>query len=62
MNQMFCEAGPGPKARLKYARVQRPMSRRKMPAQALDCSEVEPEIVSYFFRVPPFKRTLKISR
>lgn len=49
MNQMFCEAGPGLKARLKYARVQRAMSRRK----ALNCSKVAPEIVFYFFRVPP---------
>lgn len=54
MNQMFCEAGPGPKAWLKYARVQRVMSCRKMPAQALDCSEV-----FYFFRFPPSNTRLR---
>jgi len=58
MNQMFCEAGPGLKAQLKYARVQRAKSSRKMPAQALNCSEADPKIVSCFFRVPPSNRLL----
>lgn len=59
MNQMFCEAGPGLKAWLKYAKVQGAMSHHKMPAQALNCSEVAPEIVSYFFRVPPSNTPLR---